>query len=69
VTFVVCADMDACAALFARGYTVLPFLSPTYARPSWRPDWDGAPRPWEQLQREVAIQRAHKAAPMTEPSL
>lgn len=51
------ADPGRCAAAFAHGYTVVPFLVPAFARPNWRPDWTGTPRPWQELDAEVRRQR------------
>lgn len=57
VDLVIAADPEWCADAFARGYTVMPFLSPSYARPHWRPDYDATPRSWDLLDAEVHRQR------------
>lgn len=50
-------DPGRCAKAFAAGYTVMPLLSPSFARPHWRPDYESTPRPWEELDAEVQRQR------------
>lgn len=62
VDLVVDPDPARCADSYGRGYTVLPFLSPSYARPNWRPDHDTTPRMWSALEAEVTRQRAMAAA-------
>lgn len=59
---VIDADTARCADIFTRGYTVMPFLSPSYARPHWRPDYDTTPRAWDLLEAEVHRQRDLSAA-------
>jgi len=54
---VIDADTRRCAHAFADGFTVLPFLSPSFARPHWRPDFNATPSAWDLLEAEVDRQR------------
>lgn len=51
------ADPGRTAQAFAAGYSVMPLLVSSFARPQWRPDWDGTPRPWDDMAAEVRRQR------------
>ena len=43
------------------GIASILFLHPRYSHPSFRPDWDGLPRPWDELVDEVEKQNIMKA--------
>jgi hypothetical protein len=58
VDLVIDADIRRSADAFRHGYTVMPMLAPAYLRPAWRPDYDGTPKPWDELDAEVQRQRA-----------
>lgn len=61
MSFYVEPDPETAAAAFAEGMTALLFLHPRYQRPSFRPDYEGAIRPWDVLTAEVERQRSLKA--------
>ena len=50
IELVIDADPSVCAELFTRGFPVLHFMQPAFARPSWRPDFvNSSPTPWDEL--------------------
>lgn len=49
-------DPGNCAALLKAGFNTMVFTHAAYAIPSWRPDYEGAVRPWDELASEVGIQ-------------
>lgn len=57
---VIAADPSQLTPLFTQGLTVVSWFSPEYARPNWRPDFEGTPRPWDTLVDEVNRQRTLK---------
>lgn len=59
LSLVVSADPSHCRQAFTGGYSALLFMAPAWTRPAWHPDYDGSPRPWDELVEEVV---AHKAA-------
>jgi hypothetical protein len=61
IDLVVTADPEESAELVAVGFNVLQFTHAEFARPDWRPDYDGAIRPWETLSKQVADQHRLKA--------
>jgi hypothetical protein len=61
VELVIEPEPDVCAGLLVAGYSVLNFLHAAYAVPSWRPDYDGDLRPWDELSQQVANLAAMKA--------
>jgi hypothetical protein len=61
VDLVISDDPGALGDLLGNGFTISPLLTPAYARPQWRPDWDGDVRSWDSMLTEVELQRRHKA--------
>jgi hypothetical protein len=53
---VIVPEPDVAARLIEEGYNCLQFTHAAYAVPSWRPDYAGAVRPWDELSRQVADQ-------------
>lgn len=49
-------DPQVCAHLLREGFNTMVFTHAAYAIPSWRPDYEGAVRPWDELASEVGIQ-------------
>lgn len=45
-----------CAELLRGGYNVCLFSHASYADPSWRPDFEGKLKDWEEIEREVDAQ-------------
>lgn len=54
-------DPEVGAALLAHGYPVFVPLFPSYTKPSFRPDYDGAVTPWSALTNELDRQRELRA--------
>lgn len=49
VDLVVEPDPRNCLYLYQAGFNVLHFLHAAYARPDWRPDFEGNRQPWEEM--------------------
>jgi hypothetical protein len=58
IDLVVEPDPEIAAALLRNGITVVPLLVPQFARPEFRPDWDGSAVPWDTLVNEIDAQRS-----------
>lgn len=54
IELVIEPDPDVAKHLITRGYNVLLFCHAQYAMPSWRPDYDHTPRPWDELAQQIA---------------
>jgi len=50
------------AVLLGHGYTVMLLAHPAYAQPSWRPDYTGSSRRWDDLVAEIDRQRTLRSA-------
>jgi hypothetical protein len=61
VEFVVEPDPAIAAALVAAGVPTLLFAHPQFAIPTWRPDFDGTVRPWDDLVTELDRQQELRA--------
>ncbi|MEU0215870.1 hypothetical protein ABZ281_12410 [Streptomyces sp. NPDC006265] len=59
VDLVVVGDPAVASDLLAAGYTTVLFTHPRYSRPQWKPDWNGEPRPWNDLVAEIEAQDEH----------
>lgn len=59
--FVVVPDPDLARDLYAEGLPVLLYVHPTFSARSFRPDFDGGIRPWNELAAEVEFQLTEKA--------
>jgi hypothetical protein len=66
--FVVLPDPDLAKDVYASGVPVLLYLHPTFSARSFRPDYDGGIRPWNDLRAEVEFQLSAKAQQMKERS-
>lgn len=62
--FVVVPDPELAYHLYVEGVPVLLYLHPTFSAKSFRPDYDGGIRPWNELADEVAFQRDARAKQM-----
>lgn len=62
--FVVVPDPELAKDLYAQGVPVLLYLHPTFSARSFRPDYVGGQRPWQELVDEVEFQRIVKAEQM-----
>lgn len=49
-------DPTVVAALVREGYSCSHFIHAQYAVPSWRPDYEGSRRPWNEIAEQVAHQ-------------
>ena len=61
VTFMVEPDPEIAAALMAQGVPTLLYLHPQFTVPSWRPDFSGRLRPWDDLVAETERQESLRA--------
>jgi len=61
ISLVVSADPAHCREAFKTGYSAMLFMVPAWTRPAWHPDYDGSPRPWDELVEEVAEHTAAAA--------
>lgn len=61
VDFFVEPDPKIAAALIAQGVPTLLYLHPQYTVPSWRPDYGGTPRRWDDLLAETERQVSLRA--------
>lgn len=61
IEFVVEPDPEIATELFRGGIPVLSYLHPKYTQPSFRPDYESAARPWEDLTQEVRYQEEMRA--------
>jgi hypothetical protein len=61
ISFVVEPDPKNAAALLAAGVPTLLYLHPQYTVPSWRPDYNGSLRRWDDLVTETERQVALRA--------
>lgn len=59
--FLVVPDPELAKDVYAAGMPVLLYLHPTYTSPSFRPDYEGGIRSWDDLVREVEFQVKVKA--------
>ena len=59
--FVVVPDPDLARDLYQDGYPVLLYLHPTFSSRSFRPDYRGGLRAWDELAAEVDFQLSAKA--------
>lgn len=59
--FVIVPDPDLATDLYRIGIPVLLYLHPTYSAESFRPDYEGGLRPWNELEAEVEFQRMARA--------
>lgn len=50
-------DPAVCAYLLSQGFLTLNALHPSYALPEWRPDYDAALKPWDEIEAEIDRQR------------
>lgn len=64
--FVVVPDPELAYHLYVDGVPVLMYLHPTFSAKSFRPDYDGGIRPWNELAEEVEFQRDARAKQMME---
>lgn len=55
IDMVVEPDPEIAAELIRNGFTVCNFLHHAYAYPTWRPDYEGEKRGWEQIQKQVEL--------------
>jgi hypothetical protein len=55
---VVTGDPLAARDGFQAGVQTLFSIAPSFGRPEWRPDYDGSPKPWDELVEEVELGRA-----------
>lgn len=62
ITLVFEPDPQVASWLITRGYTTLLFAHAQYAVPSWRPDYEHRPRPWDDLQHQMAYEAYLKAS-------
>lgn len=62
--FVVVPDPELARDLYADGLPVLMYLHPTFSARSFRPDYEGGLRPWNELSAEVQFQLDAKAEQM-----
>lgn len=61
INFVIEPDPKVAAALLAAGLPALLYLHPQFTVPSWRPDYNGALRPWDDLVTETDRQESLRA--------
>lgn len=61
IDMVIEPDPAVAANLIRSGFTVCNFLHRAYAFPSWRPDYEGEGRKWEEIERQVAADALMKA--------
>lgn len=61
IEFVVEPDPDVAAELLRAGIPTLVYLHPQYSQPSFRPDYKGVAKPWENLVTEVDYQIGMRA--------
>jgi len=54
-------DPKIAAELLRSGYNVCNFLHSAYAYPTWRPDFEGKEKRWEEIATQVEIDRAVRA--------
>jgi hypothetical protein len=59
--FLVVPDPDLAKDLYADGYPVLLYIHPTFSNRSFRPDYAGGMKPWDELTSEVEYQLSVKA--------
>lgn len=64
--FVVVPDPEQAKDLYAIGVPVLLYLHPTFSSESFRPDYEGGLRPWNDLVDEVRFQVTARAEQMKE---
>jgi hypothetical protein len=57
ISLVVEPDPLCASAEFADGWNTLLHTHAAYSRPEWRPDFQGSPRPWDALTREIERQQ------------
>jgi hypothetical protein len=61
IDMVIEPDPSVASNLIRGGYTVCNFLHRLYAFPSWRPDFEGEGRKWEEIERQVEKDALMKA--------
>jgi hypothetical protein len=61
ISLVIEPDPKIAAALLAEGVPTLLYLHPQYSVPSWRPDYNGSPRRWDDLVAETDRQNTLRA--------
>lgn len=61
VSIVIEPDPKVAAGLLAEGIPTLLYLHPQYSVPSWRPDYNGSPRRWDDLVAETDRQNTLRA--------
>lgn len=64
--FIVVPDPELARQLYATGVAVLTYLHPLFSAESFRPDYDGGIRAWDELEAEVDYQRTAKAEQLRE---
>lgn len=64
ISLVIDPDPSCAAAELAAGWNTSLVTHAAYTQPRWRPDYDGAPRPWAQLAEAIEHQTALR---MTDP--
>lgn len=64
IDLVIIANPELAAECFTLGYETMLYVSPAFARPSWRPDArkDAGATPWQAFMEEVRNQRQAAAA-------
>ena len=61
ISFVIDADPETCANLVNNGYNTLTFTHANYSLPSWRPDYESGPTPWDSLVATVNYSNTMRA--------
>lgn len=61
ISFAIDADPKTSAHLINNGYNVLTFTHANYALPDWRPDYEGAVTPWDELVATVDYSNTMRA--------
>lgn len=61
VDLVVEPDPVIAAELIRNGFSVCNFLHSQYSYPTWRPDFEGKTRGWEEIQKQVEMDRYLKS--------
>lgn len=57
VDLVIEPDPSIAAELLRNGYNICSFLHSSYAYPTWRPDFEGEERGWEEIEKRVTVDK------------